>query len=189
MFSNRLAIPPTRSIVRAPRHGLTMIEVLCAVCILATTVGLAVPGMQSWQMRQALQATAAELETDIQYARSEAVAKQQPIRLETQPLGNSSCYVLHTGQTHDCNCDGQGGAVCTGGAQLLKVAEQRRDGAVRLTTTQVSIVFDPKRGTVTPTATLKLADREGRAIHQVVNIMGRTRSCSPVGAIPGTKAC
>lgn len=189
MSSNHLARLPGRLAVSCLRRGLTMIEMLCAVCIIATTAGLAAPGMQSWKLRQALQATAAELETDIQYARSEAVAKQQPIRLETQTMGGSSCYLLHTGQTHDCTCDGQGGAICTGGAQLLKATEQRRDGAVRLTTTQISIVFDPKRGTVTPTATLKLADSEGRTIHQVVNIMGRTRSCSPQGAIPGIKVC
>lgn len=171
------------------QRGLTMVEMLCAVCVLATTAGLVAPSMSSWQLRQALQSSASELETDIQYARSEAVATQRSIRLETQPLGNSSCYVLHTGQTRDCVCDGKGSAVCTGDTRALKVSEQRYDGSVRLTTTHTSILFDPKRGTVTPTATLKLADSQGRTIHHVVNIMGRTRSCSPNGAIPGIKAC
>lgn len=173
----------------AQQRGLTMIEMLCATCILATTAGLAAPSMQSWQLRQALQSSAAELETDIQYARAEAVATQHSLRLETQPLGNSSCYILHTGQTQDCTCDGKGGAICTGDAKAIKVSEQRHDGSIRLTTTRVSILFDPKRGTVTPTATLKLADSQGRLIHQVVNIMGRTRSCAPSGGIPGIKAC
>ncbi|HSW07910.1 GspH/FimT family pseudopilin [Aquabacterium sp.] len=177
------------AISRRLQRGLTMIETLCVVSVLATTLGIATPSMKSWQLKQALHATAAELETDIQYARSQAVATQRPVRLDTQVLGNSSCYVLHTGSAHECTCMGQSQVQCTGEARVLRVAEQRNDGSVRLTTTKVSIVFDPKRGTVTPTATLKLADSQGRAVHQIVNIMGRVRSCSPQGASAGIKAC
>jgi len=32
-------------------------------------------------------------------------------------------------------------------------------------------------------------DSQGKAIHHVVNIMGRVRSCSPQGDIPGYRAC
>lgn len=166
-----------------------MIETLCAASVLATALGLVSPTMRSWQVRQALQATAAELETDIHFARSEAVARGQTIRLETQLLGNGTCYVVHTGAAHDCTCTGQGQAQCSGDTQVLRVSEQPADGAVRLSTTKVSIAFDPQRGTVTPTATLKLVDERNRAIHQIVNIMGRVRSCSPQSQIAGLKAC
>jgi type IV fimbrial biogenesis protein FimT len=44
-------------------------------------------------------------------------------------------------------------------------------------------------GTVTPTATFKLESTEGVAVHQVVNVMGRTRSCVASGALPGFKTC
>ena len=43
----------------------------------------------------------------------------------------------------------------------------------------------PCKGTVTPTATLRVEARDGRAIHQVVNLLGRVRSCSPQGRIAG----
>ncbi|WP_395699198.1 GspH/FimT family pseudopilin [Aquabacterium sp.] len=177
------------SVAVSHQRGVTLIETLCAASVLATAVGLAAPAMESWKLRQALHAEAAALETDIHLARSSAVAMNQIVRLDTQALGGSSCYIVHTGSAHACECSGQGLAHCTGDAQILRVSEQRRDGSVRLTTTKVSLAFDPQRGTVTPTATLKLADAQGRALHQIVNIMGRVRSCSPQPAALGVRAC
>ena len=51
-----------------------------------------------------------------------------------------------------------------------------------------SIAFDPLHGTSTPTGTLRLVDGRGRAVHHVVNVMGRVRSCTPAG-VPGWRAC
>jgi len=50
-------------------------------------------------------------------------------------------------------------------------------------------LFDPVRGTSTPTATVQLSARNGTAIHQVMNIMGRVRSCSPAAAVSGYRRC
>jgi type IV fimbrial biogenesis protein FimT len=36
---------------------------------------------------------------------------------------------------------------------------------------------------------MRLTSRNGTAIHQVVNIMGRVRSCSPAPALSGYRAC
>ena len=51
-----------------------------------------------------------------------------------------------------------------------------------------SILFDPLHGTSTPTATARVIGTMG-AIHHVVNVMGRVRSCSPEPAIPGYRTC
>lgn len=188
-----MRITPPCTVSPCPRlaaaRGLSLIEVTCVLSILTTLLGFALPGLHGWRERQALQAVAAELETDIQLARSTAVATQRTIRLETQALGKGSCYLLHTGSKHACACAGQGEAVCTGDAKVLRLSEQPGSSGVRLSSTQVSIAFDPQRGTVSPTATLKVADGHGHAIHQIVNIMGRVRSCSPSGASKGLAAC
>ena len=52
-----------------------------------------------------------------------------------------------------------------------------------------SVLFDPLHGTISPTGTLRLVGTDARAVHHVVNIMGRVRSCSPQAAIPGYRAC
>jgi type IV fimbrial biogenesis protein FimT len=62
-------------------------------------------------------------------------------------------------------------------------------GPVQVRSTTRSLTFDPVRGTVTPTATLRVEARDGRAIHQVVNLLGRVRSCSPLGRDAGERTC
>jgi type IV fimbrial biogenesis protein FimT len=52
-----------------------------------------------------------------------------------------------------------------------------------------SMRFDPLHGTSTPTGTLRVVGANERAIHHVVNIMGRVRSCSPQAAVRGYAAC
>jgi type IV fimbrial biogenesis protein FimT len=52
-----------------------------------------------------------------------------------------------------------------------------------------SLTFDPVKGTVTPTATLRVEARDGRAIHQIVNLLGRVRSCTPGGRVSDERSC
>ena len=80
-------------------------------------------------------------------------------------------------------------AVCSGGSELLRAAVFASQGAVQVRSASRSLTFDPVKGTVTPTATLRIEARDGHAIHQVVNLLGRVRSCSPQGRVAGEKAC
>jgi type IV fimbrial biogenesis protein FimT len=59
---------------------------------------------------------------------------------------------------------------------------------VQLRSNSGSILFDAVKGTVTPTATLRVTSSVG-ALHQVVNLMGRVRTCSPDGALAGYARC
>jgi len=40
-----------------------------------------------------------------------------------------------------------------------------------------------------PTATLRIEARDGRSVHQVVNLLGRVRSCSPQARVVEERAC
>ena len=60
---------------------------------------------------------------------------------------------------------------------------------VRLQTNVSSMLIDPLHGTVSPTGTLRLIGDDTRSVNHVVNIMGRVRSCSPLAAVPGYRAC
>jgi type IV fimbrial biogenesis protein FimT len=62
-------------------------------------------------------------------------------------------------------------------------------GAVDVRANSRSLLFDPMKGTVTPTATVQLHSRSGAVIHEIVNVMGRVRACSPAPALAGYKAC
>lgn len=183
----------TISPARPPRtrtRGLTLLETMCACSVLAVALGVVAPGMRAWQDRQSLLGTAAELETDLQFARSAAVARHETVRFAIQPLGTGgSCYMVHTGLPRQCVCTGQGTASCQGGGEVLRLVELPAQGAVHIGRHGLSLAFDGHRGTVTPTATIQLMDDQGTAIHQIVNLMGRVRSCSPLGAVSGIRAC
>jgi len=60
---------------------------------------------------------------------------------------------------------------------------------VRVEANANSVVFDPLHGTSSPTGTFRLIGTDARAVHHIVNIMGRVRSCSPQAAMPGYRDC
>ncbi len=179
----------TRTTRQSPR-GLSMVELLCALAITLLLLGGAVPMLNDLLLGQRLHATAALLETDIHLARSTAIRSGQPVRLVVQALTTGgSCYMLHNGAADACECADDGQARCDAGVQLMRSEGQAANSGVVLAALQRPVLFDGRKGTVTPTATLRLTARDGRAIHQVVNIMGRVRSCSPAGAVGGLRSC
>jgi type IV fimbrial biogenesis protein FimT len=99
----------------------------------------------------------------------------------------ASCYVVHTGAAGDCDCSAAGAPVCAPAVEVLRVVRYDSETPLRMQSNSASIAFDPLQGTVTPTATVRVTARNGEAIHQIVNIMGRVRSCSPT--LPGYKPC
>ena len=165
-----------------------MVECLCAASILATSVGIALPNLGKWQQRQALISAAGELETDVQYARSLAVAQNAPLHFTIRTDAGGTCYVLHGGKAEDCTCSTDGGAQCTSDATVWRQASYPSKGRVKLVHRDASLTFNPDNGTVTPTTTFKLRTAADGSVHQVISIMGRTRSCSPDG-VAGVKAC
>jgi type IV fimbrial biogenesis protein FimT len=172
------------------QRGLSMVEVLCVLAILLVLLGGALPLASDLRLGQRLQSVAALLETDLQLARSTAVHTGQPVRLVVQaPATGGSCYMLHNGAADACTCTPDGQARCGVGVQLLRIEHQPAEAGVALAALARPILFDGRKGTVTPTATLRLGARDGRAIHQVVNIMGRVRSCAPSGSVGGLRRC
>jgi type IV fimbrial biogenesis protein FimT len=168
------------------QRGFTLIEACIALAITATLLGAALPSFKQARERRHLEGAAAQLRTDIAFARSLAVARNESLRMAfTSP----SCYVMHTGPSGACQCDAEGNARCVGGAVPLRTVGLGEAGQVALSANSESILLDGARGTVTPTSTIKITARSGAAIHSVVNIMGRVRNCSPGRAMPGYPVC
>ena len=173
-----------------PQRGLSLVELLCVLAIGILLLGGTLPMLNDLRQGQRLQAVAALLETDIHLARSMAISTGQPVRLVVQALTTGgSCYMLLTGAADRCTCTDQGEARCEAGAQLLRVEGQSAATGVALAALPRPLIFDGRKATVTPTATLRLSARDGRTIHQVVNIMGRVRSCTPGGGVGGLRSC
>ena len=180
----RQAIAPRRA-----QAGVTLIETTTVTAVLAVLTGLAAPSFEHSLQRQHLQGAATQLETDIHHARMLAVARNAALRISFESGAAGSCYVIHSGTANQCSCADGGAAVCQGAAQAERSVHFPAGGPVSLKWNARSIVFEPLKGTSTPTATLQLSTRQGGAIHQVMNIMGRVRSCSPAPALSGYRAC
>jgi type IV fimbrial biogenesis protein FimT len=174
---------------RARQLGVTLVETATAMSVVSAVAGLAAPSFNSAIERRHLEGTAQQLETDVHYARSLAVARNSAVRISFSTHTDATCYVIHEGSANACQCTGDSVAVCSGAAQALRTVRVAAETGVRVESNSRSILFDPAYGTSTPTGTVQIIGRGGAAIHQIVNIMGRVRSCSPAPTIAGYRAC
>ncbi len=174
---------------RQTSRGLTLVESLATMATLVIALGSALPGLQDVRERRHLESAAAQLSTDLLHARSLAVSNGVSVRFNIQRVADGACYVVHTGAHGDCTCTAVGTAQCTARAQLMRVVGYGHGQPLQFSSNSRALTFDPLRGTVTPTATMTVSTPRGQALHQVVNIMGRVRTCSPDGAVVGYPAC
>ncbi len=172
------------------QRGVTWIETCVALVILGTTSSAALPALGGLIDARRLEGTAVQFATDVQFARSEAVARNQPVRISWYGQPQFTCYVVHTGLSSQCSCAADSGpAMCSGGAREIKSVNLPGSQGVAIAANAGSVLFDPLHGTSTPSATFRLLGRQGRAIHQVINVMGRVRSCTPAGGVAGYPIC
>ena len=170
------------------QRGVSLIECAIVTAIVALAAGLALPSFHELRLQRQLEGVAAQLETDMQLTRAEAVARNEGLRLAFVDDSSGSCYVVHTGLKGACQCAGTGATVCTAGAEALRSVHLPPDAAVHLRSNSASMLFDPEKGTVTPTGTVKARSAAGH-LHLVVNVMGRIRACTPDAAVPGYRRC
>jgi type IV fimbrial biogenesis protein FimT len=180
-----------RSTHRTTQHGISLIETLSVLFVVSVAIGSALPSLGSLRQKAELAGAAAQVETDVQFARGQAVALNRTVQLTLRETNGATCYFVHTGPAANCQCTGQdpSAAACSVGSELLRAVSFAAPGPVQVRSASKSLTFDPVRGTVTPTATLRVEARDGKAIHQIVNLLGRVRSCSPQGVLAGERAC
>lgn len=181
---------PATLFPRSAQRGLTLVECCVVTGILAIVAGTAVPSFSLLAEKQHIEGIAAQFETDVHFARAAADLRSESVRLSFHPAGGATCYLVHTGDAADCSCDAAGHAQCEASAQLLRSAFVPAGERVQLSSRAGSMVFSAVRHTVSPANTVTVTGRaSGRSLQQVVNIMGRVRSCSPDGTLPGHRSC
>lgn len=190
---NAIHQPSLRVTRRAgTQRGLTLIESLMSVAVAAVVIGAVLPSFGPAVERRHLEGVAAQLATDLLFARSLAVAQNDSVRVSFRTGSGGSCYVVHSGGAADCPCatsgPSPGTTMCSNGAMASKTTFLAADSPVRVQANVASILFHPALGTSTPTGTVRVVARSGKEIRQVVNIMGRVRACTPNG-VAGYAAC
>lgn len=184
-----LRTPAARTLRRAQR-GITIIESAVAASVLAMVTSQAVPAFTAAAQKRHLEGTASELRATLQFTRMQAVSMNQTLRLTARTDAGAGCYVVHTGAADQCDCAAVAPQpVCRGTAQMLRLVVLPAQNGVQLTGGNRSLAFEPTKGTVSPTATLRLQSASGMALHQVVNILGRVRTCAAAQGMAGYAAC
>jgi len=170
-------------------RGVSLLELVIVLAVVAIVAAAAAPSFTALIDARRLESAATRLAADLQLVRSEAMARQRPLRLSVLAGTDASCWIVHTGAAADCRCGEEAGATCTAPARLIKGVALPARERVSVAGNVASIVFDPLHGTSTPTGTLRLVAADGRSVRHVVNVVGRVRSCSPEGAVPGYPIC
>lgn len=172
------------------QKGVTLIETMVTITLLAILTAIAVPSFREMMINRRLEGKAREYVTHMNWARSLAVSNNQAVNLHIETSESASCYVVFQGPLNDCSCNANGAVCTTPGNDLLVVVLPHNDGVrVSARTESATTRINPKQGTLSPTLTAIFTADNGKAIHNISNILGRTRSCMPEEASFGFRIC
>lgn len=180
-----------RSVLRHNR-GVTLIELVVTIAVLAILVTLAVPSFRGLSERRALKGVADGIVGAIAQAKEEAIKRDQDVRVDFATFGNAVCVGATTAAAA-CDC------ATAGSCPVVAYPSQTSD--LRMVKTRTAPAFggaagfeiDPKTGMLddpTDAGELELETPLGYAVKVQVNAMARARMCSSgTKPIPGVKTC
>lgn len=174
--------------------GFTLVELLTAVSIVGVLAAVAAPSFNAFNVRERLKGAATNLQTDLQYARSEAVQRNTAITVSFT-AGASWCYGIHQG-SNACNCANASSCsikTVSGSTYPNVTLTQAKFNSVNGASTWYSI--SPLRGQSldaggNPVSGSTTFEAPGSlAMRGDLNAVGRLKLCSPAGSISGYPAC
>lgn len=166
-----------RRIHRAPR-GLTLLEMMVAVAIVAVLVSLAVPGFGATLARLHLKSAAERVAADMAEARFEATRRGQAMHLHFVP-GTEWCYAVAAAPA--CGC---------GSPQPCQLRQALgRDHAGVVLERANNLHFEPAAGTASIPAAVLLRSSYGETLQVEMTRLGRAKVCAPEHGAPGYPLC
>lgn len=167
---------------QCPRQrGLSLTEMLVVLTILGLLFTLAVPQLNAMAQRQRLHGTGETLRNDLHLARMHALGTGRSVQVTFEGTDQGSCYIVYQGEANACQCSDAGAAQCRAEATLINHLWLPAERGIRLAANVRHLIIDGRRGTVTPTATVRLAGSHGNQMAHVVAITGRVRTCGDAG--------
>jgi len=160
---------------RATR-GLTLLEMMVALAIVAVLATLALPSFGSMMSRHRLKAAAEQMAMDLAELRLLATQRGQPMHVNLS-AGPQWCYALAVASGCDCRVPQ--------GCQLKTVSAKDHPGVTLLPGQDLRI--DPQAVARGNGALLQGSD--GARLHVGLSPLGRPRVCAPDAAVPGFAAC
>jgi type IV fimbrial biogenesis protein FimT len=171
------------------QRGFTLIELMVVVAIAAILLTLAAPSFTGYMNKKRVEGVAAELATDIQFARTEAVVRNAPVRITF----GSGCWVVHTAGSTATTCTQAAGATLGTGATQLKDVQlaSNLNASLSPNNSLTYIAFDAVRAMSTSDGggtshSIDVNSSSGSwQLRTAVSSVGRVQVCSPNGSVPG----
>ena len=161
--------------------GFTLFELMVTVAVLSIVLTVGIPSMRNAAEKRNTTAAAEELYSQIQLARSESIARSQPVFMNIV-AGTEWAF----GFGSDQNCDpSDNNPACSlpdldNNNPITHRVTFSDHADMSLATTANQITFLPQRGTATG-ATIAITSQgtNGYAINVVVGVLGQVSMCSP----------
>ncbi len=165
------------------QRGITLVEALISVLVMAILAAVAVPAFTGLFERNRLKSAADLFHTDLHWARSEAVKGNRNVYLSVSS-GAAWAYGIGTGSA--CACTGSACTSCD-----LKVVSSVDYGGVSIaaSTLGASVAFEPRQGQASTGGTASFQNAQGAGLNVVLSALGQPRLCSPSATVPGYPSC
>jgi type IV fimbrial biogenesis protein FimT len=210
MHSNYPTLHALQPAVTSMRRscGFTLVELMVVITVACVLLLLGAPAMQDMIQLRRLRAINAQLVTDFQLARSEAVARRNYTRItfEMNPAQPQTCYTIYTAPNSlsRCNCNLGAGAACSAvpnAVEIRTVTIPRSTGSV-LSIPGIagipksrfsSVGFEPAMGSLVslprdtdpePLTAYALDTKidDSRSLRTMLSGAGRPSVCAPAGS-------
>jgi type IV fimbrial biogenesis protein FimT len=200
---------------RARQSAFTLIEAMIVVAVVVVVLVLAAPSFRDLIEMQRLRSTHAQLVTDLQFARAEAVSRQKVAVLKLGGAAGAdarTCYTIYTCTDEpsfgncDCDCTRGVGSACVANdsTQEIRTVVVQGSSGVEIgqppppmgATTEVR--FDPRTGGIrlilnddgglepwTGAIDTRLVRNAQATLRTMVGLTGRTSACAPLGPVSG----
>jgi type IV fimbrial biogenesis protein FimT len=168
---------------RHRQRGLTLLELIVALAIVAVLTTLAVPSFAGMLARHRLKAAAEQLQMDLAELRLMSAQRGQPLYLDVH-AGTQWCYALAVASGCDCRVPQ--------GCQMKSVRAADHPGVTLLEGD--ALVIDARSSGPSPGRPALLQSSEGRGIEGArlrvgLSPLGRPKICAPGAAVPGYPGC
>jgi len=169
--------------------GFTLVELMVAVAVVAILLISAMPAFGDLIDKYRLKGAADALHGEVQFARSEAIRRNQAVYM-TFGTGANACFAI--GTTTDCDC-----ASCD--VRTRTSAQFAADFPNILISTVSAgnaavggFGLQPRQGTSDAAADVAItltSARSARQLRVVVGLLGLPRVCTPGGSLAGYATC
>lgn len=172
--------------IKSKSHGFTLIELMVAMAVVATTLGIAVPSFQNMTDRIRIKGATEALFYSLHTARTQAIKSNKTV---TAAFQTGSNWASNLSDSATCANDS---ATCVAGDWINNTLSDEYKGTAISATTFAgnSTSFDPKRGTATSGAVTLTLD--AYTVQIQLNVLGNPKYCANDAAtvdVTGYAAC